>query len=337
LTFTVEKWSFPLINFLGEPELFSEKIKLMIDGNVPFFLSRIGGSDTDAVIDYLAVRNLQQEAMLDAHIAEHLPIVSRYNGFYSKFDLRENYFKYLESLISCYQAINFGTVCGSKLLSVYFPRIVHESHRRYPRNIAHASGFFNYISNPWRKLNLYPYNLIESFGTNHTLISALASSLNGKRVLVVSPFAESIESNFHRRHTFFKEVKYPEFDVCVVNTPITYEGLPEEFYPHDNWLETVGHLTDLVKRQSFDVALLSCGSYALPIGEFIKNAMGRKVVYVGGVLQLFFGIMGRRYENIFFTQHLNLDSFIYPIEKDKYLAGKNIPESMAKEAFGAYF
>jgi len=68
-----------LINFLGEPELFSEKIKLMIDGNVPFFLSRIGGSDTDAVMDYLAVRNLQQEAMLDAHIAVHLPIVSRYN------------------------------------------------------------------------------------------------------------------------------------------------------------------------------------------------------------------------------------------------------------------
>lgn len=326
-----------MINFLGEPALFSENIKTMLNGNKPFFMSRVGGSDTDAVIDYLAAKKDPTGVSLDLHLSEYLPIASRYNGFYAKSAERDNYFKYLDVLVACYKALTVGTVCNAKLLSLYFPRIIPKSQRVYPEAVENTSDFFEYISDPWRKLDLFPYNRIENLGSDHTLIKALASSLGGKRVLVVSPFAESIKANFHRRHQFFKEIKYPDFDVAVVNTPITYQGLPDELYPHENWLETAGHLQELIRRESFDVALLSCGSYALPIGEFIKSTMGRKAIYVGGVLQLLFGIMGRRYENIFFTQHLNLDSFIYPVEREKYLAGKNIPESMAKEAFGAYF
>jgi len=326
-----------MINFLGEPALFSEYLKTMIDGNQPFFLSRIGGSDTNAVIDYLAAKKEPDSLVLDAHVRKHLPIVARYNGFYAKFAEQESYFRYLDVLVACYRLLTCGTVCNANLLSLYFPIIVPKSQRMYSENIGDISDLFQCISDPWRKLDLFPYNRIENLGSDHTLIKALASSLAGKRVLVISPFAESIKANFHRRHQFFKEFKYPEFDLCVVNTPITYQGLPEELYPHDNWFETASHLQNLVMQEQFDIALLSCGSYALPIGEFIKSTMGRQAIYVGGVLQLIFGIMGRRYENIFFTQHLNLDSYIYPIEKDKYLAGKNIPESMAKEAFGAYF
>jgi len=327
-----------MINFIGDPLQFSADVESLILGKEPFFFSRIGGSDTDAVIDYIASKNSSNPEAFEKELLEHLATVQRYNGFYAKADLRENFSRYLETLISSYKGLNRGTICGGKLISIYYPKVIHPSLRKFHSNIERTVGFFDEISEPWRKLDLYPYNRIENIGhRDSTLISSLAKTLNGKRVLVVSPFAESILFNYHRRNSFFKEVKFPEIELAVVNTPITYYGLPDELYPHGNWFETVDELNKIIASEDFDIALLSCGSYALPIGDFIKNKMRRGAIYVGGVLQLFFGVMGRRYDSIFFTQHINQENFIYPIERQKYLSNKIIPESMAKEAFGAYF
>ncbi len=87
----------------------------------------------------------------------------------------------------------------------------------------------------------------------------------------------------------------------------------------------------------FDIALLSCGSYAMPLGVFARDTLKRKAIYVGGCLQLYFGIMGRRYENIHFSNQINLDAFIYPLERSKYLGHVSVQPDSATEAFGAYF
>jgi hypothetical protein len=50
-----------------------------------------------------------------------------------------------------------------------------------------------------------------------------------------------------------------------------------------------------------------------------------------------FGIMGRRYENPFFMDQLNLDKCIYPVEADTYLHHVRLSPEMAREAFAAYF
>ena len=44
----------------------------------------------------------------------------------------------------------------------------------------------------------------------------------------------------------------------------------------------------------FDVALVSCGGYANPICSFIYEN-GKSAIYVGGVLQMYFGILGARW------------------------------------------
>ena len=78
----------------------------------------------------------------------------------------------------------------------------------------------------------------------------------------------------------------------LVNTPITYAGLPAEFYPGVDWFSTVKQLQKEISRIDFDIALLSCGSYAMPLGVHVARQLERKAIYVGGVLQLYFGIMG---------------------------------------------
>ena len=48
-------------------------------------------------------------------------------------------------------------------------------------------------------------------------------------------------------------------------------------------------------RDEFDVALCSCGGYGNPLCAAIAD-MKRSAIYVGGVLQMYFGIYGSRWE-----------------------------------------
>jgi hypothetical protein len=75
----------------------------------------------------------------------------------------------------------------------------------------------------------------------------------------------------------------------------------------------------------------------MPLGLHIRDVLKKKAIYVGGVLQLYFGIMGRRYENIFFTNQIDIEKFIYPVESSDYMQHVTVPSESAKEAFGAYF
>jgi hypothetical protein len=327
------------MTFVSDYKVIVDDVAKRLAGTEPFFLSRIGGSDTAAVVDYLRVKD-SGATEVQSHLDRHLPIVSRYNGFYDLERPRESYVEYINCLLDAYMKTSVCTLCNYQLLSIYFRKTLHEQF--YAEDFENKTSYIALISNIQHHspdATFYPYQFIERmvFG-NDTLFRAFSQALNGRKVLIVSPFSESISSNFVNRHDFFRHnYIYPDFELDFVNTPITYAGLPTAMYPHSNWFSTLGALRSDISGKTFDVALLSCGSYAVPLGEFIKTEMGKKAIYVGGVLQLFFGIMGRRYENPFFTDQINVNKFIYPLEREKYLKNVEIPEGMAREAFGAYF
>ena len=59
---------------------------------------------------------------------------------------------------------------------------------------------------------------------------------------------------------------------------------------------TLGVLQQAVKAaQPFDVALMGCGGYGLPLAAYIRGNLSRSAIYVGGGLQLMFGITGSRW------------------------------------------
>ena len=65
---------------------------------------------------------------------------------------------------------------------------------------------------------------------------------------------------------------------------------------HSNWEETLNIMKEDIKNIDFDIALISCGGYGLLLGDFIKE-LGKGAIYVGGGLQLQFGVMGKRWEH----------------------------------------
>ena len=161
--------------------------------------------------------------------------------------------------------------------------------------------------------------------------------LPGKRVLALTPFEISIRANFSNRTRFFPEFEYPEYELLTYNTPITYAGLPPDFYPDQDWFETVERIKGDLCNLEFDIALMSCGAYSMPLGLYIRDILGKKAIYVGGCLQLFFGITGRRYQDPYFIDQIDPSAFIFPLERERFLPFANVGPKTVVEAFGGTF
>jgi hypothetical protein len=119
-------------------------------------------------------------------------------------------------------------------------------------------------------------------------------ALEGKKVLVIHPFAASIERQFSRRKDLFNRPGIlPNFDLRTITAVQSMGGLNSNF---ETWFDALKSMTDEMERTDFDVALIGAGAYGLPLAAHAKR-MGKQAVHVGGALQLFFGIRGKRWDD----------------------------------------
>ena len=65
---------------------------------------------------------------------------------------------------------------------------------------------------------------------------------------------------------------------------------------HNNWFETFKLMCNDIEKLDFDIALLGCGGYGLPLCNFIKTELKKSAIYIGGGLQLLFGVTWRRWD-----------------------------------------
>ena len=123
-----------------------------------------------------------------------------------------------------------------------------------------------------------------------------SAALAGLRVLVVHPFAATIRQQYqaHRLDLFANPATLPAFELQVLAPPQT---LAPATAGCADWCMALERLTDQVLSQRFDLALLGCGAYGLPLGAVIKASRG-KAIHLGGALQVLFGIRGRRWEQM---------------------------------------
>ncbi len=120
------------------------------------------------------------------------------------------------------------------------------------------------------------------------------SQLAGRRVLVVSPFASTIESQYEFRDEIWAihpEV-LPAFTLETLTTPLA-AAIEKPIDP--DWSSCLDRLRCELDKRQFDVALIGAGAWSLPLVLHCKR-LGRIGVHLGGNLQLLFGIKGRRWD-----------------------------------------
>jgi len=118
-------------------------------------------------------------------------------------------------------------------------------------------------------------------------------ALKNKKVLVVHPFDESIHEQYLKRDKLFdnKDI-LPEYELITLRAVQSVGGAE---VPYKDWFEALKYMEDEISSIDFDICILGCGAYGLPLAAHVKR-LGKKSVHIGGGTQLLFGIKGKRWE-----------------------------------------
>ena len=107
--------------------------------------------------------------------------------------------------------------------------------------------------------------------------------LEGLRVLVIHPFAESIQRQYQRRHELFpgNPRVLPEFEELLTYIPV--QSIQQVAV---GWEESLTAMKTDIARMApfFDIALLACGGWGHPLVGYIRHELHRSAIYVGGKL-----------------------------------------------------
>lgn len=141
-------------------------------------------------------------------------------------------------------------------------------------------------------------------------------ALKGKKVLVVHPFAETIENQYknNREKLFENKEILPEF--ASLETVKAVQSVAGNVVGYESWFDALEWMKRQIDSKDFEIALLGCGAYAMPLAAHIKRN-GKKAIHMGGILQFLFGIKGKRYiENPETAMYIN-DYFVSPSASDR--------------------
>ena len=141
-----------------------------------------------------------------------------------------------------------------------------------------------------------------------------SSVLVNKTVLVIHPFAKSIEDQY-KKHDLLFENKHvlPSFELKTIKAVQSIAGnKPEGF---KSWFEALDFMKNQISNTRFDIAIIGCGAYGLPLAAHVKR-MGKKAIHLGGQTQILFGIKGKRWEDRDFFLNMFNGHWIRPLPEE---------------------
>ena len=153
-----------------------------------------------------------------------------------------------------------------------------------------------------------------------------ALSHTKKRILVINSKVSLMRSQAVKFSDLFPHAgimaDFPE-RLTYLRSFDTYPG----HEPGASWSETYQQLCNSVDQHDFDVALLGCGCYGLPLCDYIFTTKCRSAFYVGGFIQLLFGILGKRWlsrerERAYFNEHwIHVPPEMVPTNAERFEGG----------------
>lgn len=170
------------------------------------------------------------------------------------------------------------------------------------------------------KLETLYSRVLEPFYCCKDNIKPWSHYLLGKKVLIVNPFVDSFQQQLKNNFQIFKDPEKKLFldeqEFVFYKTYNTSAGNAL----HENWEKTYDMMCDDISKLDFDIALLGCGGYGLPLCNYIHEKLEKSVIYIGGGLQLLFGVMGARWENVQMWKDIikeNQTKFIRPSKEEQ--------------------
>ncbi len=231
--------------------------KLILEGK-PFAVTRFGATEIRMIADVL-YDGLKKKEKVSAWADKRIDNTGFFPNNYSSIK------RFVQLYLDCCEDID--------ILAVWNIFMQKEIAERFVRNSVYTTMYAlepYYFEHPW------------------------SMALKNKKVLVIHPFAQSIQKQYlNRRYLFKNQEVLPEFELHTLKAVQTIAGEESKFA---NWFEALEWMYNEALNVDFDIALIGCGAYGLPLAVQLKRA-GKQTIHIGGALQLLFGIKGNRWEN----------------------------------------
>ena len=136
-----------------------------------------------------------------------------------------------------------------------------------------------------------------------------------KKICIISYFANEMAIQYKNIDKIFNHTDLTNLDIKFVESWNTIKGNT----PHKNWSQTFEKLKKKVLSTSANntdsnIYFVSCGCYGLPLCNYLKSK-GKNSIYVGGLLQLLFGLKGKRWDNRLDMNKYYNEHWKYPTKK----------------------
>ena len=204
--------------------------------------------------------------------------------------------------------IDFGL---RKTFPQYIKTAMHRNAGFFPADNSNLKKFGHLLWEASKQVDVFGvwYNLLEDYVIHETSPNAelveleglepyrstmpWSRALKGKKVLVVHPFKDSINHQYSRKECLFKDPDVlPDFSLIVYKAIQTNAGGTCEYA---TWFDALNKMYNDIKQLDFDIAIVGCGAYGLPLAAKIK-ALGKQVIHLAGATQIMFGIRGARWD-----------------------------------------
>jgi hypothetical protein len=233
----------------------------------PFIIPRIAGIENQFAFIGTFVKNKRVSTDIANFVKERAPVMKNNAGI--KLTTFNDVEKYSDMYLNAFK--------NSEMYTVWEP------HGNVYSGISQSH---DYITDTFKKEQVWAF----TFDIFHYIhLNPWTLALKGKKILIISAFIESIKEKIPIREKIYGIDLFPECEFVFCKPPQTNGTNPSRVFD-----EELRDFMENVKTLDFDVALVSCGGY----GNLVCNEiyeMGKSAIYVGGVLQMYFGVYGQRW------------------------------------------
>ena len=214
----------------------------------------------------------------------------------------------------------------------YIQTVMQRNAGFFPANPEHLTQFGQLLWESSKAVDVFAvwFNLLEDFVIRKTTPDAKlvelvglepyrskqpwSRALKGRKVLVVHPFEESIRHQYAIHDRLFADPNVlPDFNLLTYKAVQTNAGGTCEYA---TWFDALDAMFTDIQKLDFDVAIVGCGAYGLPLAAKIKG-MGKQVIHLAGATQILFGIRGARWDARPEMQQYFNENWIRPGESER--------------------
>ena len=251
-----------MLRFAHKPVMSSAKTNAyifeMIQSGKPFLVCRFGNTELQTVVGNLKVKILGHSKEADEYLDKWFTRLGNGAGFFPVD------YQYLDRFSECI----LDAAANANLLAMWHLNMEDFIIEEYAPKVDLT---FLFRLEPWlAKKNPW------------------SAALKGKKVLVIHPFEDTIRKQYQNRERLFPGTDIlPEFELKTLKAVQTIAGEKDERF--ETWFEALDYMYEEAMKIDFDIAIIGCGAYGIPLAAMLKKA-GKHAIHLVGATQLLFGI-----------------------------------------------